>query len=94
MTDALPSVKEVDAAAELSIKMDWLQSRAGPHGFFTYPGTLFGADQGINVLWIVYPTPIARFYKLDCLDYDRMHPLYEPLDRPVFHSINPDNCSS
>ncbi|KAK3917921.1 Carbonic anhydrase [Frankliniella fusca] len=101
LTDALPAVKEVDAATELSIKMDWLKHRAGPHGFFTYPGTLFGADQGINVVWMVYPTPvqiccqhIARFYKLDCLDYERVHPLYEPLDRPMFHAINPDNCAS
>lgn len=58
LSDVLGEVKEVDSSTDLNFRMDWLQSRAGPHGFFTYPGTLFGADQGINVVWMVYPTPV------------------------------------
>lgn len=78
----LGSVKEVEAVNKLSMKLDWLQHRAGPHGFFTYPGTLFGADQGINVIWIVYPTPV-----LICCQHVRRRSWPIPAHRPWEASV-------
>lgn len=32
---------------------------AAPHGYVTYPGTLVGREDNLNVVWIVYPTPVG-----------------------------------
>jgi len=58
IAEALPKIRQVGQKTEIQGSLCCVQNRARPHGYFLYPGTLFGAAIGINVIWIVYPKPV------------------------------------
>lgn len=56
---------------------------AAPFGYVTYPGTLVGREDNLNVVWIVYPTPVGICCKNVSVRHEPrrrfdVHPLARP----------------
>jgi len=70
MSHELYRISEPQSKAALDFNaLQTFASRACPFGYITYPGTLIGRADLVNVIWIVYTDPID----ICCQNVSRRH---------------------